>query len=609
MRINQHDRDVLIDLLKASEDRLIDSILAYANEQGYTRYSSTLREAWRLSIEGLSRALAEVVERSDMVPEMGPDEDYSSDPATQFGILEAQRHRGRGVNLSMFLGLMKYYRQSYLDLLSESHKLFENPESIDLMIRRFFDRTELAYCDEWAGTDAEAQIKVLSRNNLRLASEKNKYLTLFESLSSPVLLCDEDGKVDNYNFSAGRLLLDSETPGSRYYAEQRNDLEPPGLAHELERMKNKGLDRLELEKQYETPEGKRTYAVRIKRMLDVSHMFSGYTIIFSDITDAIEWVEKLAEKNREQKQLIEDLNAARQRLVQSEKMAAIGQLASGVAHEINTPIQYVGENLKFIEEACHDLMASAETYQKLLTAAEEDKVTPELVAAARAQADDADLDYLFDEIPVTLTQTRDGVKQVSDIVSGMKNFAQPGTEEKVHTDINVAIKSTLSVSANAWKSCAEIEVDLEPKLPYVPVVPGEINQAFLNIIVNAASAVKERLESDPSSGMGRIKILTRQDSDWVVIEISDNGVGIPKEIQSKIFDPFFTTREVGQGSGQGLTVAYLAVVKMHAGMISVQSEPGGGTTFTMRLPISPGVNEGAERELWRLTRHGLVEES
>jgi signal transduction histidine kinase len=608
MRINRHDRDVLIDLLKSNEDRLIEFILGYAKDQGYARYTSTLKEAWRLSIEGLSQAMIEVAERSDLVPQMGPDEDYSSDPATQFGVIEAQRHRARGVNLSMFLGLMKYYRQSYLDLLAECED-FKHPETINTMIRRVFDRTELAYCDEWAGTESEAQIQVLSRNNLRLASEKNKYLTLFESLSSPVILCDEEGKVDNYNFAAGRLLLDSDTPGSRYYAEQRNDLEPPGLSHELRRMYNKDLDRLELERQYETPEGKRTYAVRIKRMLDVSHMFAGYTIIFNDITDAIEWGEKLAKNNREQKHLIEDLNSARQQLVQSEKMAAIGQLASGVAHEINTPIQYVGENIKFIEEACDDLMTSAKMYQKLLAAAEEDKVAPELLAAARAQADDAELDYLFEEIPVTLTQTRDGVQQVADIVSGMKNFAKPGTEEKVHTDLNEAIMSTLSVSANEWKSSAEIETDLEPNLPYVPVVPGEINQAFLNIIVNAASAVKERRERDPSSGMGKIKILTREDGDWVVIEISDNGVGIPEEIQSKIFDPFFTTREVGEGSGQGLTVAYLAVVKMHAGMISVQSGPGGGTTLTVMLPITPGVNESAEQELWRLNRRGLAEVS
>ncbi|MEW8035414.1 MAG: ATP-binding protein [Candidatus Thiodiazotropha sp.] len=598
MRINRHDRDVLIDLLKSSEDRLIDLILHYANQEGYTRYTSTLKEAWRLSIEGLTTAIVEVVERSDMVPELNPEEDFSSDSATRFGVREAQRHRGRGVNLSMFLGLMKYYRQSYVDLLTESGG-FDHPESVDLLVRRFFDRTELAYCDEWAGTDAEAQIKELSRNNLQLATEKNKYLTLFESLSSPVVLCDENGKVDNYNNAAGRLLLGSDTPGSRYYAEQRNDLEPPGLHHELGKMKQKGLDHWELEKRYTTPEGERTYAVQIERMLDVSHKFAGYTILFNDITETLEWGAQLAQINREQKQLIEDLNSTRQQLVQSEKMAAIGQLASGVAHEINTPIQYIGENIQFMQEAFGELLETAKMQLNLLSAGEEGSLPRERVAQARSQLEEVDLDYLLEEIPLAVSQSLDGVGKVSGIVSAMKDFARPGTNDKVDIDINAAVMSTVEVSANEWKYHAEMDTDLDPLLPLVPVVPSEINQALLNVIVNAAAAVRECAERRASKDKGKIKISTRRDGAWVVIEISDTGCGIPREIHSKIFDPFFTTRDVGQATGQGLTVAYLAVVKKHAGEIALLHSSDEGTTFEIRLPVKAGINEAAERKLWR----------
>lgn len=598
MRINRHDRDVLIDLLQSSEDRLIELILYYANQEGYTRYTSTLKEAWRLSIEGLSKAIIEVVERSDMVPELSPEEDYANDPATQFGVIEAQRHRGRGVNLSMFLGLMKYYRQSYVDLLTESGG-FDYPKSVELLVRRFFDRTELAYCDEWAGTDAEAQIKELSCNNLQLATEKNKYLTLFESLSSPVILCDEDGKVDNYNNAAGRLLLGCDTPGSRYYAEQRNDLEPPGLHHELGKMKHKGLDHWELEKSYTTPEGDRTYGVRIERMLDVSHKFAGYTVLFNDISETIQWGAQLAEINREQKQLIEDLNSTRQHLVQSEKMAAVGQLASGVAHEINTPIQYIGENIQFMQEAFGDLIDTAKQHLNLLSAVEGGSVSRDLLAQARSQVEEAELDYLFDEIPVAVKQSLDGVAMVSSIVTAMKDFARPGTNDKVDTDLNGAVVSTLQVSANEWKYHAEIETELDPELPLVPVVPSEINQALLNVIVNAAAAIKECEGRTNSRDKGRIKIITRKSGDWVVIEISDSGCGIPREIQSKIFDPFFTTRDVGQGKGQGLTVAYLAIVIKHAGEIALLRSSEEGTAFEIRLPIKPGINKAAERKLWR----------
>jgi signal transduction histidine kinase len=598
MRIIRHDRDVLIDLLKSSEDRLIDLILSYATQEGYTRYTSTLKEAWRLSIEGLSKAIIEVVERSDIVPELSPDEDFSKDPSTQFGVMEARRHRDRGVNLSMFLGLMKYYRQSYVDLLTECGG-FDHPRTVDLLLGRFFDRTELAYCDEWAGTDAEAQIKALSRSNLQLANEKNKYLTLFESLSSPVILCDENGKVDNYNNAAGRLLLNSDTPGSRYYAERRNDLEPPGLNHELGIMKYKDLDHYKVEKRYTTPEGVRTYAVRIERMLDVSQKFAGFTVLFNDITATIKWAGQLSQINREQMLLIEDLHSTRQHLVQSEKMAAIGQLASGVAHEINTPLQYIGENIQFMGEAFEDLIETAQTQLKLLDVLEGGNIPQELLAQARSQAEAADLDYLFDEIPVTLRQSLEGVKKVSGIVKAMKDFARPGTDDKVDTNINDAVMSTLQVSANEWKYHAEIDTDLDSKLPLVPVLPGEINQALLNVVVNAAAAIRDCIEHKGTKGKGRITVRTRQDDDWVVIEIGDTGCGIPQEIQSKIFDPFFTTRDVGQGTGQGLTVAYLAIVKKHAGMIKLLGSSDEGTTFEIRLPIRPGVNEAVESRLWR----------
>jgi signal transduction histidine kinase len=598
MRINRHDRDVLIDLLYSSEDRLIEFILNYASQQGYTRYTSTLKEAWRLSIEGLSKAMIEVIERSDMVPELNPEEDFSSDSATRFGVKEAQRHRGRGINLSMFLGLMKYYRQSYLDLLSESGG-FEYPESVNLLVRRFFDRTELAYCEEWAGIDAETQIKVLSRNNLQLANEKNKYLTLFESLSSPVILCDENGKVDTYNNAAGRLLLDSNTPGSRYYAEQRKDLEPPGLNYELGLIKHKGLDRYKLEKRYTTPEGEKTYAVRIERMLDVSQKFTGFTILFNDISSTIEWGAQLANVNREQMLLIEELNCTRQQLVQAEKMAAIGQLASGVAHEINTPIQYIGENVQFMGDAFEDLIDTAKVCLKLLCAMEEGNIPQELLSQARSQVEDAELDYLFDEIPVVLRQSLEGVGKVSGIVTAMKNFARPDVCDKVDTDINEALMSTLEVSANEWKYHAEIETELDSALPLIPVVPSEINQAFLNVILNAAATVRDFVERTATKDKGKIKIVSHRDGDWIVIEITDTGCGVPQEIQSKIFNPFFTTRDVGQGMGQGLTVAYLAIVKKHAGKIELLRSSDEGTTFEIRLPIEPAINEAAERRLWR----------
>ncbi|MEW8506581.1 MAG: ATP-binding protein [Candidatus Thiodiazotropha sp.] len=598
MRLSEHDKEVFTKLLNASENRLIDLVLGYADRQAYTRYTSTLKEAWRLSIEGLSRAMTEMLDRSDLVPELGPDDDFSSDPAAEFGTREAARHRSRGVSLSMFLGLMKYYRQSYLDLLRESQG-FDRLEVAELLVNRFYDRCELAYCNEWMETGSEAQIRELSNSNLQLANEKNKYLTLFESLSSPVLLCDENGKVDNYNDAAGRLLLGSTTPGSRYYAEDRHDLVPPQLGDEFVRLQKEGVDCLEVEKSYQTPDGEKTYDIKIERMLDVSHKFTGFTVLFNDITDRLSWARQLQEINGRQQQLILDLQRTRQQLVQSEKMAAIGQLASGIAHEINTPIQYVGENIHFFQEAFETLSEMVGIQREMMSAAESGTLDQHLVAGIKSKLVDLDLDFLLQEIPAAIDQSRQGVDKVSTIVSAMKEFARPGTKEKVDTDINAAIMNTLSVAANEWKYHAEIETDLDAGLPPVPVVPGEMNQAFLNIIVNAAKAVAEAVENGLIQGKGRISIQTRRHDDWVVIVIRDTGAGIADEIRPRIFDPFFTTREVGQGTGQGLTFAYLAIVKKHAGKIEVQSEEGMGTIFEIRLPIEPAVNEAAEREFWR----------
>jgi signal transduction histidine kinase len=584
MPIHSHDKDVLLSRLRTSEDRLIELVLYYAEQHNYTKYTSTLKEAWRLSIEKLSQSIVDMLTRSDQIPELGPDEVFHTDPGAQFGVLEAKRHRARGVSLSMFLGLMKYYRQAYIDLLEECSE-FDKPNEITLLINRFFDRIELAYCDEWAGSSQEAQIKELSDSNLHLANEKNKYLTLFESLCSPVILCDEHGRVDNYNDAAGRLLLGSNTPGSRYYAEQRNDLVPPALEHELAQVMTENREQLTVEKIYQTPDGERIYDVQIEQMLDVSHKFTGYTLLFSDITERLSWANKLQKVNQKQKQLIGDLNQTREQLVQSEKLAAVGQLASGIAHEINTPIQYIGHNIHFLQDAIKELQRAITVLEQLLVTLENGQTTPQLVAEVRNQLDELEPGYLFDEFPNAINQSLQGVERISTIVSALKFFSGPGSQEKTETDINAAIMSTVHVSTNEWKSHAEITTELDPGLPPIDCVAGEVNQALLNIIINAAEAITDKVLNNRSVEKGKITIRTRQEGGWVVIEVKDTGPGIPDEIKSKVFDPFFTTKEVGKGIGQGLNVVYNTIVTQHRGKIDLQTKLGEGTTFEMRLPV------------------------
>ena len=265
------------------------------------------------------------------------------------------------------------------------------------------------------------------------------------------------------------------------------------------------------------------------------------------------------------------------------KMEAIGRLAAGIAHEINTPTQFVGDNTHFVQNAFLDLIPLLELYARLQTAARQGMVTPMLLSAVDAAADKADVSYLIKEIPKAIEQSLEGVRRVSKIVGAMKEFSHPGTEERSRTDINRAIDSTVTVTTNVWRYYSDMVLDLDPKLPLIPCYPSELNQAILNLIVNASHAIEEAVAK--KQGRGTITISTRLLNHQVEIKVVDTGIGIPEEIQGRIFEPFFTTKGVGHGTGQGLAFVQSVVVDKHGGEILVESKVGKGSCFMIRLPI------------------------
>ena len=275
-------------------------------------------------------------------------------------------------------------------------------------------------------------------------------------------------------------------------------------------------------------------------------------------------------------------------LSHAQKLESIGQLAAGIAHEINTPTQYVGDNTRFLQDAFRDLAAILKCYEQLLAAASDGPIPDALLMQAKDAAETADLNYLLTEIPAAIAQSLDGVERVSKIVRAMKEFSHPGSQEKTATNLNDAIQSTITVSRNEWKYVAEMETDFDPTLPLVPCLPAELNQVFLNMITNAAYAIGTVVGA--RGGKGTIGISTRQDGDWVEIRISDDGGGIPPDAQPKIFIPFFTTKEVGKGTGQGLAISHAVVVERHHGTIRFDTVVGQGTTFVIRLPLNPDGN-------------------
>jgi PAS domain S-box-containing protein len=318
---------------------------------------------------------------------------------------------------------------------------------------------------------------------------------------------------------------------------------------------------------------KRTVMTR-KALLTTKYGEKQIVGVIRDITNM-----KLAEEQRQQLQ---------SQLHQAQRLEAIGQLAAGIAHEINTPTQYVSDNTRFLRDAFSDLVKVMESYGRLLQECRGGHIDPALIADVDEAIATADLEYLSSEIPNAIRQSLEGLDRVATIVRAMKEFSHPGGEDKQTIDLNHAIENTVTVCRNEWKYVAEMALDLDSTLPLVPCLPGDFNQVILNLIVNAAHAIADAINGDETH-KGTISISTRHDGGWAEIRIGDTGTGIPEKHRPKIFTPFFTTKEVGRGTGQGLAICRSVVVGKHGGTIDFETELGKGTVFIIRLPLHPDI--------------------
>jgi PAS domain S-box-containing protein len=287
----------------------------------------------------------------------------------------------------------------------------------------------------------------------------------------------------------------------------------------------------------------------------------------------------------QRKKAEEEQLALETQLRHAQKLESIGQLAAGIAHEINTPVQYVGDNIRFFQEGFAARSQVLDKYAELAQACATAGVEVSLLDELRDTIDTTDMEYLTAEMPKAIQQSLEGIERIAKIVQSMKDFAHPGNAEKQAIDLNRAIESTITVARNEWKYVADIETDFQTDLPNVPCYLGELNQVVLNMIINAAHAITD-VVGDGANGRGTIKISTRSAGQWVEIDIADTGSGIPEAIRSRVFDPFFTTKVVGKGTGQGLAISHNVIVEKHGGTISLESETGRGATFTIRLPLS-----------------------
>ncbi len=445
---------------------------------------------------------------------------------------------------------------------SINHTLDTVQKARDDLESRVRERTaELARANESLTAEVEERARI--EEETRKAHEENE--RLLAAMSSAVIGLDENRVIRQWNQAAEQVFGISSAEavgrpldgcGIRWDAPETLST----LLGIVEQNAPASLDSAAVVGGEGSP---RLLSVAVTPLHDDADHPSGWLVLCADVTE---------QRNLETQ------------LAHSQKLESIGQLAAGIAHEINTPIQYVGDNTRFLQESFGDILKLVEKQREALEQGTDGPIPPEVLDDVRAAARAADIEYLSTEVPAAVSQSLEGVARVAKIVQAMKMFSHPGSDEKTPADINRAIESTITVCRNEWKYVADLTTDLDPDLPLVPCLMADLNQVVLNLIVNAAHAIKSRIGPD-SSEKGTITVSTSHTADWAEIRVSDTGTGIPEEIRHRIFDPFFTTKDVGKGTGQGLAIARSVITKKHDGTISFETEEGVGTTFMIRLPI------------------------
>jgi two-component system, NtrC family, sensor kinase len=328
-----------------------------------------------------------------------------------------------------------------------------------------------------------------------------------------------------------------------------------------------------VDQRYRRPDGSDGFLdATINRLYDAHGVVNGYLVLGNDTTER---------RSRESQQL------------QARKLESIGHMASGLAHEINTPAQYISNNLEFLERAMVDLERVRLAQEALLKVGRNGGIDGDVLGDVESVLSSVNVSYLVEQVPLAIAQSLEGVSRVASVVNAMKKYSESDGDKKILVDLNDCIASTLTLSRREWESVATLETCYDDQLPPVPCLPGPLNQAVLNIIQNAAHSIAEK-QKESGRVMGVIRIETLRGEQWVEVRISDTGTGIPMQIEGRVFDPFFTTKGVGRWTGQGLAIAHNAIVEKHGGSLTFRSRDGEGTTFFVRLPTAEVANESIE---------------
>ena len=445
------------------------------------------------------------------------------------------------------------------------NEMLQSLEAADYRLRHSRDELEKLIENRTAelvqvNLDLKHEITEHELGRKALSEAYNEIHLIISSISSIMIGVDNKGMVTLWNDVASKLLSLSsdDVVGLDFFALPINWNREKIAQEAAECVKsNKNIRMADILLRHQT-DGIRILGITLTPLFLKDKEHPGFLLIGADITE---------------RRLLED------QVGRSNKLEAIGQLAAGVAHEINTPTQLVGSNLRFLGQQLDTILGWLDKLHQQKDAAKTESKIPSLIMGSEKDVTLAQLEYFKQEAPKAIEQSLEGIDRISHIVTAMRFFTHPGSENKEIADLNQIIQNAISLSRNEWKIIAEIKTDFDPNLPGVECLPIELSQVVLNIIINAIHAIQ-----DSGEEKGQIVIVSRQAGELIEVSITDNGTGIPKEIQSKIFDPFFTTKDIGRGTGQGLAIAYTVIVKKHGGTLEFESETGKGTTFIIRLP-------------------------
>jgi len=406
--------------------------------------------------------------------------------------------------------------------------------------------------------------RILAEKKLQAAHAETELF--LNSIPSIVIGLDAEGQITRWNRTAVLTLgLSPEAVLGRKILDCGIQWLHPEMAAEVARWLNSPRSYRSEDLAYEREGQVRFLGVVVRRLPSEEGEPASFILTGTDVTE---------------RKVLED------QLRQAQKLEAIGQLAAGIAHEINTPTQYVGDNTRFLKDSWQPLAGFLQFCGNLQRQASAGTATPQALQEFVELYQRCDFDYLLKEIPHAIDQSLEGLQRVSKIVRGMKEFSHPGTEEKRAVNLNRAIETTITVARHEWKYCADVVTRFDEELPLVPCLIGEFNQVMLNLIINAAHAVAAAIGEEARKGI--LTITTRREGEWAEVSVTDTGTGIAPEIRSRIFEPFFTTKPMGKGTGQGLALAHSVIVKRHQGQLWFETEVGRGTTFFLRLPLETG---------------------